>query len=89
MYVLSIRRGTSIIILITSIKICLDSRHGRDFLHNAQTGCGAQPASYPVGIGAISPGVKRPRREVEHSLPFSTEVKNGGAIPPLPHVFKA
>jgi hypothetical protein len=34
--------------------------------------------------GAISPGVKRPGREADHSSPSSAEVKNGGAIPPLP-----
>jgi hypothetical protein len=34
-------------------------------------------------LGAISPGVKRQRREVDHSPPSSVEVNNGGAIPPL------
>jgi hypothetical protein len=34
--------------------------------------------------GALSPGVKRPGREADHSPPSSAEVKNGGAIPPLP-----
>jgi hypothetical protein len=27
-----------------------------------------------------------PRGEADHSLPSSAEVKNGGAIPPLPHM---
>jgi hypothetical protein len=31
-----------------------------------------------------SPGVKRPGRETDRSLPSSAEVKNGGTIPPLP-----
>jgi hypothetical protein len=35
-------------------------------------------------LGTISPGVKRPGREADHSLPSSAKVKNGGAIPPLP-----
>jgi hypothetical protein len=39
--------------------------------------------------GAISPGAKRPGREADHSPPSSAEVKNGGAIPPLPHVLMA
>jgi hypothetical protein len=30
------------------------------------------------------PGMKRPGREADHSLPSSVEVKNGGAILPLP-----
>jgi hypothetical protein len=34
--------------------------------------------------GAFSPGVKRPWREAEHSYRPSTEVKNGGAVLPLP-----
>jgi hypothetical protein len=34
---------------------------------------------------AISPGVKRPGREADHSPPSSAKVKKGGAIHPLPH----
>jgi hypothetical protein len=37
------------------------------------------------GPGALSPGVKLPGREADHSFPSSGEVKNGGAIPPLPY----
>jgi hypothetical protein len=29
--------------------------------------------------------VKRLRREADHSPPYSAKIKNGGAIPPLPH----
>jgi hypothetical protein len=43
--------------------------------HRVQTGSGAHPASYPMGIGDLSLGVKRPRREADHSLPSSAEVK--------------
>jgi hypothetical protein len=32
-----------------------------------------------------STGVKRQRRESDHSPPSSAEVKKAGAIPPLPH----
>jgi hypothetical protein len=35
--------------------------------------------------GTLSPGVKRPGREADHSPPSSAEVKNGTAIPPLPY----
>jgi hypothetical protein len=31
-------------------------------------------------------GVKRQGREADYPLPFSAEVKKGGAIPPLPHM---
>jgi hypothetical protein len=37
--------------------------------------------------GVLSPGVKRPRREADHLHPSNAKVKNGGAIPPLPHIF--
>jgi hypothetical protein len=30
------------------------------------------------------PGVKWPGHEADHSSPSSAEVKNGGAVPPLP-----
>jgi hypothetical protein len=36
--------------------------------------------------GALSSGVKRPGREADHPPPSSAEVKNCGAIPPLPHM---
>jgi hypothetical protein len=36
--------------------------------------------------GTFFPGVKRPGREANHSPPTNTEVKNGGAILPLPHI---
>jgi hypothetical protein len=49
-----------------------------------ETGSRTHPASYPVGTGADFPEIKRPGREADHSPPSSAEVKNGGAIPPLP-----
>jgi hypothetical protein len=36
--------------------------------------------------GALSSGVKRPGREANKSPPSSAEFKNGGSIPPLPHI---
>jgi hypothetical protein len=38
-------------------------------------GSGAHPASYPVGTGALSVGVKRLAREANHSPPTRSEVK--------------
>jgi len=43
-------------------------------LHRVQTGFGSHTASYPVGTGALSQGVKRPEREADHSPPPSAEV---------------
>jgi hypothetical protein len=54
-------------------------------LHSVQTESEAHSASYPMGTGGSSPGTKRQGREAGHS-PSSSEVKNGGAIPPLPHM---
>jgi hypothetical protein len=36
--------------------------------------------------GAVSPGVNRQGREADNSRPSSVEVKNGRAVPPLPHI---
>jgi hypothetical protein len=50
-----------------------------------QTGSGATQPPIQWVPGAISSGVKRQGREADHSPPSSVEVKNGGAIAPLPH----
>jgi hypothetical protein len=44
--------------------------------HILQTGSGVHPASYSRSNGGSFPGVDWP----------SAEVRNGGAIPPLPHM---
>jgi hypothetical protein len=44
--------------------------------HSVETGFGAHPASYAVGIRGSFPGVKWPEREAEHSPPSSAKVKN-------------
>jgi hypothetical protein len=36
---------------------------------------GVLPTSYPMGSGALSPGVKRPGREADHSPPANAEDK--------------
>jgi hypothetical protein len=43
--------------------------------HCVQNGSVAHPASYPMGTGALSLGVKRPGREADHSPPSSAELK--------------
>jgi hypothetical protein len=47
------------------------------------------PTQHPIQWvpGALSPGIKPPELEADHSPPSSVEVKNGGAIPP--YVFMA
>jgi hypothetical protein len=55
--------------------------------HSVQAGSGPHPAPYPIGLrGLYILGVKQQGREADHSLPSSTEVKNDGAMPPLPHM---
>jgi hypothetical protein len=53
-------------------------------LRSVQTESGAHPASYPMGTGSFSPGLKRTEREADHSPPSDAEIKNGGIILPLP-----
>jgi hypothetical protein len=38
---------------------------------------------------AVSKGVRRPGHKADHANPFSAEVNNGGAIPPLTQVFQS
>jgi len=59
--------------------------------HRVQTGSGAHPASYPMGMGGLfSPRVKQPGSEADHSHPPSAEVKTRGAIPPFhQYIFRA
>jgi hypothetical protein len=38
-----------------------------------------------MGTGSYFSGIKRPGREADHSIPSIAEIKNGGAITPLPH----
>jgi hypothetical protein len=61
----------------------LDSRRGKDFsvLYSIQTGSGVHPTSYKMGTWGSFPA-----READQSPPTNTEVKNGGNIPPLPHM---
>jgi hypothetical protein len=52
-------------------------------LHSLHTGSGAHPA-YPLRTGALSPGIKRPGLKADHSPPSGAQVKNDGAIHPIP-----
>jgi hypothetical protein len=54
--------------------------------HSFQTGSGAHPASYPTDTGRSFPGVKRPGREADHSLPSSAEVKNAWSYTSTPPI---
>ena len=43
---------------------------------NVQTGAGVHPASHSMCTGVLSPGVKKPNRQIDVSSPNSTEDKN-------------
>jgi hypothetical protein len=62
------------------------SGKGKTFsvLHSFQTGSGRTQPPIQWVPWALSPGVKRPEREADHSAPSITEVKNGVTISPLP-----
>jgi len=63
----------------------IESRWRARFSASVHTGPGAHPASYTMCTGSF-PGVKPPRRGVDHPLPSSTEVKESVDItssPPL------
>ena len=52
----------------------IESRWEARLSATVQTGPGAHPASYTMGTGSF-PGVKRPRRDVDHPPASSAEVK--------------
>jgi hypothetical protein len=60
-----------------------DSRQGKIFLFPTASRPALRPTQWVSG--EISPGAKRLGREADHSPPSSAEVKNGGAMPSLPH----
>jgi hypothetical protein len=55
-------------------------------LHRVQTDSRAHPTLYQRVLEAASPGSKTTGREADHSPSSIAKVKNGGAIPPLPHI---
>jgi hypothetical protein len=61
---------------------------GKIFLFSTASRLALGPTQPPIQWvpGTLSTGVKQLGHEADHSPPFSFEVKNGGAIPPLLHV---
>jgi hypothetical protein len=63
-----------------------DSRQCKIFFTASRPALGPTKPHIEWVPGALSLRVKRPGREADNSLPSSAEVKNGGVIPPLPHM---
>jgi hypothetical protein len=75
--------GTAMGYEMTAVRFPLRARYF-SLLCSVQTG---PPSLLAIGYrGLILLGVKRPGREADHSPPGSAEVKNDGAVPPLPHI---
>jgi hypothetical protein len=60
--------------------------NGRAHLHSVQTGSGIRQASNSMGTESLSSKLKRLGRETDYSSPYSSDVRNGGAITPLPNI---
>jgi len=66
----------------------IPGRDGKGFFylcHCVQTGSWDHPASYPMILGVLSPGVKWPRHEADCSPPVP-RLRMHGTIPLLPHM---
>jgi hypothetical protein len=61
----------------------LDPGRDKIFLFSKASRPALGPTQPRILPGALSPDVKRPGYEADHSSPSSAEVKNGGATPPL------
>jgi hypothetical protein len=68
---------------MTGVKFTADARYFSLF-HVSRPALGPTQLYIKWILGVLSPRVKRPRREVDHSPPFSAEVKNEEAVTPLP-----
>jgi hypothetical protein len=66
----------------------IDSRQCKIFLFSTASRPTLGPTHPPIQwvSGTLSPGVKRQRREADHSPASSAEVKKVAAIPSLPHM---
>jgi hypothetical protein len=53
----------------------ITSRGKKCFLHSVPTGSGTHPASYQVGIGALSQSEEWLDHEADHSPPSGVDVK--------------
>jgi hypothetical protein len=72
----------SLVAIATRVRDGRQKNRGSSVLLNVNTGFGAIPIQWVPGN--VYAGVKREGREVDHSPPFSAEVKNSGAVSSFP-----
>jgi hypothetical protein len=72
-----IRRNDSVLNrAVTNLEAWTGARD-LSLFHSAQIGSHIQPASYSMGTGDLSLGIKQPGHEADNSPPFSAETKSG------------
>jgi hypothetical protein len=70
-----------------TVRVRFQAMQDFSLLLSVQTDAGDHQTPYPTGTGGSLPvGKAAGPRETYHSPPSSVQVKNGGAIPPLPHM---
>jgi hypothetical protein len=72
-----------LLFITTAVRTSVRFPAVQDFLFSTASRPALGPTQPPI---RWVPAVKRPGHETNHSPPSSAEVKNGGAIPPFPHV---
>jgi hypothetical protein len=68
-----------------TLRVQFPGGQASSFFHNVQAVSGAHSVSFRMCTGCDLPG-DEVARAWNWSLPLSAEVKNGGAIPPFPHM---
>jgi hypothetical protein len=87
--VIIVFKGHNSSVGITTKKLGFDSRQEKEiclFPTASRPGLGRTPPLIQWVPGTLSPGVKQPRREADHSPQSSAGIKGGGVIPRLPHM---
>jgi hypothetical protein len=72
--------------VVGDVYLCLPEFPGHTLINMSRPLLGLVQLSIQGVPGALSPGVKRQKREADGTLPFSAEVKKVGAILPFPHM---
>jgi hypothetical protein len=83
------RSQDSTISIVTGYGLGFNSQQEQEiFLYSTASRLILGPTLPPIQwvLGVLSLGVKQPRHEPHHSPPSSSEIKNVGPIPPLPHM---